>query len=99
MSKQEKKEKTKLAKIDALDRQIALLECVRCDLNESKTLEEAKYRLDEVLMIITMTKKLQEGNADSFVEDVKSLSKTDKEKAAYLAVHGCLELNPKAGLD
>lgn len=90
--------KAKLTEIEAVDREKTLLEYIRCELNESKTLEEAKDRVDGTLMLMTMLKKVLEGDADAFVDSIRNLAKTNQLKAAYLAVHG-VDMTERAELD
>lgn len=88
----------KFSELESLNKQKALLEVVRCELKESKDLEEAKDRIDGLTMLVTMIEKVEKGNASEFVEAITRLVETDPMKAAYLAVHG-VEMAQKAGLD
>jgi hypothetical protein len=88
----------KFSELESLNKQKALLEVVRCELKESKNLEEAKDRIDSLTMLVTMIEKVEKGNAAEFVETITRLVETDPLKAGYLAVHG-VEMAQKAGLD
>ncbi len=88
----------KHSELETLDRCKGLLAVVQCELTESKTLEEAKGRINGLIMLMTMAEKLEKGNAPEFLEAIKQLVETDPVKAAYLAVHGT-EMLHKAGID
>jgi ABC-type branched-subunit amino acid transport system substrate-binding protein len=91
-------ENKKYSELETLNREKILLEVVRCELEESKDLEEAKDRIDRLMLFVTLIEKVENGNAAEFIEAIKRLVETDPAKAAYLAMHG-VEIAQKAGLE
>jgi hypothetical protein len=78
----------KLDQVEKLRTSKLLLEAIRSNLNDAKTLDEAKGIVDGWLALFTAVEAAENGKLKELTAQIITVAKTDPETAKKLFIHG-----------